>query len=149
MWHDFLPKLKSGLVGRGEGFCVCEPEQLMSALAPAHPFVRCDSLPPVCMHAQVAQSCPTLCYPLDSSPPGSTVHGILQAWILEWVAMPSSRGSSWPRDWTHMSPALAGGFLTTSAIWEALYFLSQVQFQIPLPFLPLTLPSDSFSSLHY
>ena len=40
------------------------------------------------------QSCPTLCDPMDSSPPGSSVHGILQARILEWIAMPSSRRSS-------------------------------------------------------
>ena len=39
------------------------------------------------------QSCPTLCDLIDCSPPDSPVHGILQAWILEWVAMPSSRGS--------------------------------------------------------
>ena len=41
--------------------------------------------------------------PMDCSPPGSSVHGILQARILEWVAMPSSRGSSWPRDRTCIS----------------------------------------------
>ena len=46
------------------------------------------------------QSCSTLCNPMNCSPPGSCVHGVLQAEILEWVAMPSSRGSSWPRDWT-------------------------------------------------
>ena len=46
----------------------------------------------------VAQSCSTLCDPLDCGPPGSSDHGILQARILEWVAMPSSRGSSQPRD---------------------------------------------------
>ena len=51
----------------------------------------------------VAQSCPALCDPVDCSPPGSSVHGILQAKILEWVAMPSSRGSSWPRDQTCIS----------------------------------------------
>ena len=44
-----------------------------------------------------------LCDPMDFSPPGSSVHGILQARILEWVAMPSSRGSSQPRDWNHIS----------------------------------------------
>ena len=42
----------------------------------------------------VTQSCPTLCDPLDCSPPGPSVHGILQASILEWVAMPSSKVSS-------------------------------------------------------
>ena len=44
-----------------------------------------------------------LCNPKDCSPPGSSVHGILQARILEWVAISSSSGSSWPRDWTHHS----------------------------------------------
>ena len=46
----------------------------------------------------IVQSCLTLCDPPDCSPPGSPVHGILQARILEWVAMPSSRGSSRPKD---------------------------------------------------
>ena len=52
---------------------------------------------------------------------GSSIHGILKARILEWVAIPSSRGSSQLRDWTAsvMSPALAGGFFTTSTTWEA------------------------------
>ena len=44
--------------------------------------------------AKSLQSCPTLCNPMDCSPPGSSAHGILQARILEWVSMPSSRGSS-------------------------------------------------------
>ena len=47
-----------------------------------------------------AQPCLTLCDPVDCSPPGSSVHGILQARILEWVAISSSKGPSWPRDWT-------------------------------------------------
>ena len=51
-----------------------------------------------CMHAQPLQSYPALCNSVDYSPPGSSVHGILQARILEWVAVPSSRGSSRPRD---------------------------------------------------
>ena len=64
----------------------------------------------------VTQSCPTLFYPLDPSLPGSSFHGILQARILDWVAMPSSRGASWLRDQTtSLSSALAGGFFTTSA----------------------------------
>ena len=50
--------------------------------------------------------------------PGSSVRGILQARILEWVAMPSSRGSSQPRDWTQVS-YIAGGFFTTWATREA------------------------------
>ena len=55
------------------------------------------------MCAKSLQSCLSLCDPVDCSPPSSSVYGIPQAWILEWVAMPSSRGSSWPRDRTHIS----------------------------------------------
>ena len=57
------------------------------------------------LHVLVAQSCPTLCDPMDCSPPGSSIHGILQARILECIAIPFSRGSSWLRDWTHVSSA--------------------------------------------
>ena len=57
-----------------------------------------------CVHVcSVAQSCPTLCNSMDCSPPGSSVHGISQARILEWVAISCHRGSSWPRDWTCVS----------------------------------------------
>ena len=59
----------------------------------------------------VAQSCPTPWDPMDCSPPGSSVHGIFQGKILEWVAISSSRGSSWPRDQTHDS-CIAGRFFT-------------------------------------
>ena len=55
------------------------------------------------MHAKSLQSCPTLCDPMDCSPPSSSVHGTLQARTLEWGAMPSSRGSSPPRDQAHVS----------------------------------------------
>ena len=67
------------------------------------------------MHAKSLQSCPTLCNPIDCSSQGSSVHRILQARILEWVAMPSSRGSSRPRDQTHVSygSCLAVRFFTT------------------------------------
>ena len=65
-----------------------------------------------CMHAKLLWSCPTLCDPMNYSPPGSFVHGILQTGILKWVAMPSLRGSSQPRDQTHIStfPSLADRF---------------------------------------
>ena len=59
----------------------------------------------------VAQSCLILCNPMDCSPPGSSVQGILQARILEWVAMPFSRQSCWPRDRTWVS-YIAGRFFT-------------------------------------
>ena len=78
----------------------------------------------VCMHthAKLLQLCLTLCDPMDLSPPGFSVHGILQARVLVWVAMPSSRGSSDPgiKPASLMSPALAGGFFSTITTWEAL-----------------------------
>ena len=67
----------------------------------------------------VAQSYLTLCYPMDYSPPGSSVHGIFQAKILEWVALSFSKGSSRPRDQTQVS-SIAGGFFTTEPL--SLYF---------------------------
>ena len=69
----------------------------------------------------IAQSCPTLCDPMECSPPGSSVHRILQADILEWVAMPSFRASSPLRNWTHVScgSCIAGGFFTRWITWEA------------------------------
>ena len=66
----------------------------------------------------VAQLCPTLCHPIDCSPPGSSVHGILQARIPEWVAISFSRGSSQPRDRTQVS-CIADGFFTSWATREA------------------------------
>ena len=66
------------------------------------------------------QWCSTFCSPMDCSLPGSSVHGILQAWILEWVAIPSARGSSQPRDPTQASRiGIAGGFFTIWTIREA------------------------------
>ena len=53
-----------------------------------------------CVRVKSLQSCLTLCHPIYCSPPGSSVHRILQARILEWVAIPFSRGSSLPRDRT-------------------------------------------------
>ena len=74
-----------------------------------------------CMCAKLLQACFTLCDPVDCSLLGSSVHGILQARILKWVSMPSSRGFSKPRDQTYISwfPALTDGFFTTSTTWEA------------------------------
>ena len=56
-----------------------------------------------CYCCLVTKSCPTLCDPMDCSPPGSSVCGISQARMLEWAAISFFRGSSWPRDWTHIS----------------------------------------------
>ena len=74
----------------------------------------------------VPKSRPNSCDPMDCGLPGPSVHGMLQAGMLqarmlEWVAMPSSRGSSPPRDQTciSVSPARAGGFFITRSTWEA------------------------------
>ena len=71
-----------------------------------NPCVRalfvCFNLLLWCIHASLLHLGPTLCDPVDCSPPGSSVHGILQERILEWVAMPSSRASSQARDQTHV-----------------------------------------------
>ena len=65
----------------------------------------------LCLLCSVVQLCPILCSPVDCSRLGSSVHGILQARILEWVARPSSEGSSRPRDRTQVS-LIAGRFFT-------------------------------------
>ena len=75
-----------------------------------------------CAAVPLLQSCLTVCSAMDCSLPGSSVHGILQTRILEWVAMPSCRGSFWPGDEPtslFTSPILAGRFFTTRATWEA------------------------------
>ena len=67
---------------------------------------------------EVVQPCPAFCDPMDCSPPGSSVHGIFQAKILEWIAISFSRGSSGPRDWTWVS-CTAGRFFTIWATRES------------------------------
>ena len=92
-------------------------------IKPRSPTLQVDSLPPEPpgkpkntgvgeSESEVAQSCPTLCDPVDCSLPGSSVHGILQARMLEGVAFPFSRGSSRPRDQTQVS-CIAGRFFTS------------------------------------
>ena len=76
----------------------------------------------VCVCVLITQSCLTLWHPMDCSPPDSSVHGILQARILEWVAIPFSRRSSWPRNRTQVS-CITGGFFTLWAIGEAPYMI--------------------------
>ena len=82
--------------------------------------------------SSVTKSCPTLCDPMDCSLPGSSVHGILQARILEWVAISSSRGSSRPRDQTHISyvSCIADEFFIHWAIREALLCSIDIQFTL-------------------
>ena len=100
-------------------FWVVPPALILGPQASPHclsPGECPDVLPSVgrvVLKVLVAQSCLVLCDPMGCSPPGSSVHGILQAGILEWAAMPSSRWSSWPRDQTWVSH-IAGRLFT---IW--------------------------------
>ena len=73
----------------------------------------------LCACVLVAQLCLVLYDPVDCIPPGSSVHGVLQARVLEWVVIPSSRGSSPPRDQTRVS-YIAGKFFTT---WVTLLYI--------------------------
>ena len=70
-----------------------------------------------CVPAQLLKSCLTICDPMDCSPPGSSVHGIFQARLLEWVAISSSRRSSQPREWTCISwvSCITGKFFSTES----------------------------------
>ena len=77
------------------------------------------------MKVLVAQSCLTLCNPMNYSPPGFSVPRILQARILEWVAISFTRGSSQPRDSTWIS-CTAGGFLTVWATTGSLFYTSRL-----------------------
>ena len=91
--------------------------------------------------SSVAQSCLILCDPMDCSLTGSSAHGILQARILEWVAMPSSMGSAWPRDWT--------GISGISCISRWIFFLPTVPPASHLHEILLSSPclSDCFAAL--
>ena len=78
-----------------------------------------------CCCCWVTKSCLTLCDLMDCSPPGSSVHGILQARILEWVTISFSTGSSQPRDWTHV-PCFAGRFFTTEPPLDIQWWMKQL-----------------------
>ena len=97
--------------------------------------------------AKSFQSCLTLCYPIDSSPPGSPIPGILQARTLEWIAISFSRGSSLPRNRTWVS-CIAGRWFTNWAMREAhigkerrqtISFVNFLQYHLPLKELSLSL----------
>ena len=97
-WHLWASQGLKYLTGCARNTAGKDPTQLVPL--PADQLCLIGSL-------KVAQSYLSLCNTMDCSPSGSSVHGILQARILEWVAMPFSRGSSWPRDWIqHLLPLL-------------------------------------------
>ena len=93
--------------------------ELCTSLLIYRPLVaQMISLVCACVHIQSFQWGLSLCDPMDCSPPGSSVHGIFQARILEWVAISSSRGYFRPRDSTHVS-CIGRRVLYHWATWEA------------------------------
>ena len=96
-----------------------------------------------------AQSCPALCNPMECNPVGSSVHGILQERILEWIAISFSRGSSQPRDWTQVS-WIAGRCFTAWAAREAhtTRWISCKYTYVPSPIEPPSQPLP-IPSLHW
>ena len=80
-------------------------------------YLRSINAKRISQESEVAQSCPTLCDPMDCSLSGSSVHGIFQARVLEWIAISFSRESSWPRDRTWVSH-IAGRHFTVWATRE-------------------------------
>ena len=92
-----------------------------------------------CMCAQLLQSFPALCNPMDGSPPNSSVHEISQARILEWIAMPSSRGSSQPRSWACICcvSCIAAGFFTIEPLGKPISYHGNQQRETLL-IIPLT-----------
>ena len=105
------------------------------------------------VHTESLKSCPTLCNPMDCSPQGFSIHGLLQARTLERVAISSSSGCPQPRYQTHgRSPALAGGFFITSATWKLSFSLKNFlmtfcfSFQHFKYFTPLSFCFHSFLS---
>ena len=99
-----------------------------------------------CLHAKSLQLYPTLCDSMDCSPPGSSVPGILQARILQWVAISFSRGlpDSGVEPSSLVSLASSGGFFTTSATWEFLHLYLHPPFSIWGP-----KPSSLYHYLHF
>ena len=92
------------------------------------------------MFVLVTKSCTTLCNSMDCSPPGSSIYGILQARILEWAAIPFSRGFSWPRDQTWVSHTTGRFFIVwaTRKVYIVSIYLGIICL-FPLDLLPLQL----------
>ena len=136
-----LPSLLLGNVpfsgAHVEESCVHTADALCSTAESNTARVRAKSLP----------SYPTLCDPGDCSLPGSSVHGILQARVLEWVAIPSSRASSPPRDGTHVCYISSFGrrILYCCATWESPTIFKEGEQSRPSPTHPLR---DGFTGWH-
>ena len=113
---------------------ICSLPLLLSLSSPSRTLIMWTLVCSMLSWREVAQSFPTLCDPVDCSPPGSSVHGILQARILEWVAISFSRGSSQPKDRTQVSCIAGRRFsLWATSSWlrncPHFFFIFSVRFQ--------------------
>ena len=124
------------LDGRGSGgrmnTCICMAEFL--CCSPETVTIMLTSYNEKKVKVLVIQSCPTLCDPMDCSLPGSSVRGILQAIILEWVTIPFFRGSSRASNWTQVS-STAGRFSTVWAAREAQFPITVLTQSTTLPLI--------------
>ena len=105
-----------------------------------------------CLHAKFLPSCLILCNSMDCILPGSSVHGILLARILECVAMPSSKGSSWTKDWTWVScsSCTADGFFTSEPLGNPHVLLTDYQIdENSLQGFQTCLESEHYYSLNF
>ena len=140
-WSDLAAAAAAGYLGPDRtGFCLRSDHQLLSLRSSGSQILittprlgkaevikgqlslclfLCVCVCVCVLACSVAQLCPTLCDPMDGGWPGISVHGILQARILDWVAISSSRGSSWPRDQTWVSH-IGRQILYHCSPWEAL-----------------------------
>ena len=135
-WRKLRRKRRQG---REKRVITGKREANIESLPHARHCMCCDSTP---LKVQVTQSCPILCDPIDRSPPGSSVHRILQARILDYVAISFSRGSSHPRDWTRVSQT-AGRFFTIWATRMSCDYHNHF-LQWMLPIIPLFPQKFSF-----
>ena len=121
LYHQFVIATECQFFYNCDGIIACSsPKNLWEYRnkLQINQFQRCSPSLFKDLQCSVAQWCPTLCNRMDYSPPGSSDHGILQARILEWGAISSSRGSSPPRDRTHISciSCTGGRFFTTRTL---------------------------------
>ena len=100
VWNNFYNHFK---MHKPSLFSLHHPHFVLPSLSPFSVITLVISWGVLCLLLPFAQSCPTLCNPMDSSLPGSAIHGIFQARILEWAVISFSRGSSQPRDGTRVS----------------------------------------------
>ena len=100
---------------------------------------------------QLLQSCPTLCDSMDCSSPRSFAHGILQARILDWFAVPSSRVSPWPGDQTYIScvSCIADGFFILSHVGSLYCYYTKIQLIFYINLAPATLLNSFTSSKRF